>query len=79
MNEYQGVLKIKTDFGEFYTNEYVKWLEENLASVQSQLANITASKNNLEARLNQTQQIERLAYEHNFVYDGYADDDHDRS
>jgi hypothetical protein len=69
MEDYQGIIKIKNDLGEFYTDSYVKWLESKLKEVTNHLNLIINSKN----------QDTNHYWQHDKIdYDSYADDDYDR-
>ena len=75
MEEYKGILKIKNELGEFYTDSYVRWLEESLREVKSQLS--SAIKNNIKE-----QPVDSRHYwneYHDRIDDsGYSDDEYDR-
>lgn len=77
MENYQGIMKIKTEAGEFYTEEYVRWLENNLEDARKQLVAAAISKNNLERQIDSLRKTDQISYEHG-DYNNYPDDDFDR-
>lgn len=77
MDEFQGIKKIQTQAGEFFTQEYVAWLEENLEQARRQVVSLTVTRNNLERQLLASKRVDRIDYEHGG--DHYPDDEYDRS
>lgn len=77
MDNYNGVMKVKNEHGEFYTEDYVLWLENALKETKAQLAVALNTKRQFESN----SQIDSRHYWDRYDQidtSRYADDEYDR-
>jgi hypothetical protein len=78
MQEYNGIIKTKTDAGEFYTEEYVRWLEDQLKEIKKQLSIALSVKRNYESQADNALKHYWDSAEYQGDCNNYADDEYDR-
>lgn len=76
MDNYNGIMKIKNENGEFYTEEYVIWLENALKETKSQLSMALNAKSHFESKINTDTRHYWDKYDQ--IDSSYADDEYDR-
>lgn len=77
MEDYNGIIKIKDEHGEHYTDEYVSWLESALKETKSQLELALTLKRSYESRIEREKDPTHY-WEQMHDHGSYSDDEYDR-
>lgn len=77
MEDYNGIIKIKDEHGERFTEDYVKWLENALQETKKQLSIALNLKRNYESRIEREKDTTHY-WEKMHDHNSYPDDEYDR-
>ena len=75
MEGYNGIIKIKDEHGEHYTEDYVIWLESALQETKSQLAVALELKKRYECTI---EKDSRHYWEHMHDHNSYPEEEYER-